>query len=739
MLLRKTFLTVYILLVAHQLSAGDVTIIDSRHYSNVFGEIRNFRVFLPPGYYDEPQKDYPVIYFLHGWSQRYFGGINAPFSDMGDSNEGDNIGRFVSENEVIVVKSDGYNRSPDEEYNRRPYNIGPVENHRQFPIYFPELIEFIDKNYNTIPDRNHRAITGLSMGGFMAFWIGGKYPHMFSAVGNFCGSPEFFVGPASMPVEYRHMDMYGNYEGMNVVLHYGNRDFIRAYHLDMNKIWTEVMDNYQYRIYDAEHVTAGLGDMFSTFMETFDDPPPKPRRWHHIDVYPSFSVWDYTVDSDRLLPGFTIIENVDERGFRTSVRNFLPDGELMPFVRVNVTTAPLYEKNQYYTVNIIDLESGETASKRIMSDDKGRLSIETNGGLNEIGIDRTGGRANPGIASVEITSQLWITPHQDTDIEIRLFNKGTGEARNISAEIVPFRENAVISSGSAEFGTIPANGISGSSRPYTFRITCDTVMIQKFRLTISDADGNSWTDYFEIPVKVNAPEITDFVIADGAEVTVARAGVDSITMVLGHGNGNGRANPGESFVILVKDEGLYRRTELYTNDPYVNPHGIHKRGSDGWGRYDNVGGSNKYSIPLVSSECPPGHKIEFFATWWLPDYPDHIIKHGRIKTEVSGSDQTPPLVRWVTVSGDNTIEVKLEDGSGIGRARARFISTSEPEKSFVVELYDTGQNGDRIAGDNVFSRTIPERGFGLHNIEIEAEDLYGNETFYADPSVFVLY
>ena len=55
------------------LFAGDVTIIDSRHYSNVFGEIRNFRIFLPPGYFENPQKKYPVIYYYHGWSQRYFG------------------------------------------------------------------------------------------------------------------------------------------------------------------------------------------------------------------------------------------------------------------------------------------------------------------------------------------------------------------------------------------------------------------------------------------------------------------------------------------------------------------------------------------------------------------------------------------------------------------------------------------------------------------------------------------
>src|SRR5678816_1950547 len=71
--------------------ADSVTIIDSRHYSSVFGETRNYRIFLPPGYFNNPQKKYPVIYFLHGWSQRYFGDGGQKFDefDKGADNKGD--------------------------------------------------------------------------------------------------------------------------------------------------------------------------------------------------------------------------------------------------------------------------------------------------------------------------------------------------------------------------------------------------------------------------------------------------------------------------------------------------------------------------------------------------------------------------------------------------------------------------------------------------------------------------
>ena len=149
----------------------DASIVDSRHYSNVFGEIRNFRIFLPKGYAAEKQKRYPVIYFFHGWGQRYFGEGSDEYAgyDKGDQNNGDNIANYVAKHDVIVVKADGYNRRNNEEYYRRPYNVLPVETYRQFPIYFPELVNFVDGHYRTMADRQHRAVSGLSMGGFMTF------------------------------------------------------------------------------------------------------------------------------------------------------------------------------------------------------------------------------------------------------------------------------------------------------------------------------------------------------------------------------------------------------------------------------------------------------------------------------------------------------------------------------------------------------------------------------------------
>lgn len=703
------------------------TIVDASHYSIVLGEIRNYRIFLPPGYYENKQKKYPVIYFYHGWSQRYFGSINDFKADEGESNNGDNIANFVANNEVIVVKPDGYNRRPDEEYYLRPYNIGPVENFRQFPLYFPELIKYIDATYRTIADREHRAISGLSMGGFMTFWISGKYPHLVSAAGNFCGSTEFVVGPKDFPVEYSHQNMYKNYEGVNVRLNYGNEDFIRAYHQDMNKVWTQVLDNYEYKIYNAAHSTCGLGEMFDFLLKSFENPVPNPEKWNHIDVYPTFSVWDYQVNSDRNIPGFTLLENVDEHGFRSSVRTFLPDGELLPSVNMTVTTSAIYEKNKLYQVHDINPLKGQSLRYEVRSDDEGRLRIELGGGIHEIGINTIKEIPNVTVASFKVENMDWATHNKKINISVSLLNKGTQMANEVVAELQSTRKSASVLQQQSIFGNINPDEIKSESKLFSFIVNDIDVEIERFKIIIRDANENEWTESIDIPIRASEPQITDFVVADGKEFVVAAAGNDSLSVFLGKGNGDGKANPGESVVILANEKGRYYRTFLHTSDRFINPAGIHIRESDNWTSYDHVGASAKYSVPVVASDCPANHTVKFFMEYWLPDYPYHIIKRGIVNLKVNGKDETPPDLQWLIISGDNTIQAKLYDGGEISSVKAILYLKDDPKKYFEIELNNNGEFGDHSNSDLIFSRKIQGKGFGLYLATIEATDVYGNK------------
>jgi hypothetical protein len=152
-----------------------------------------------------------------------------------------------------------------------------------------------------------------------------------------------------------------------------------------------------------------------------------------------------------------------------------------------------------------------------------------------------------------------------------------------------------------------------------------------------------------------------------------------------------------------------------------------------------VGASAKYSVPVLASGCPDGHPVKFFAEYWLPDYPDHIIKRGVISIKVKGKDETPPQLEWVKISGDNTIKVKLYDGGKISAVKARLHLNDRPEKTFSVELNNDEKDAGHAKSDLIFRRKIQERGFGLYKVEIEAIDDSGNKMIKEWPAILIVH
>lgn len=56
------------------------------------------------------------------------------------------------------------------------------------------VVPFVDSVYRTIPDRDHRAMAGLSMGGMQAFQVALNHMDVFAYLGGFSGAPFFFGG-----------------------------------------------------------------------------------------------------------------------------------------------------------------------------------------------------------------------------------------------------------------------------------------------------------------------------------------------------------------------------------------------------------------------------------------------------------------------------------------------------------------------------------------------------------------
>ncbi|KAB7731143.1 esterase [Rudanella paleaurantiibacter] len=137
---------------------------------------RDVSVYLPPSYQTDRNRRYPVIYFLHGFTDsddKWYGftkhWINLPTvvdKTLADGKTG----------EFIIVTPNAYNRYFGSMYS----NSVTIGNWEDFVAY--ELVDYIDKNYRTLPQASSRGLAGHSMGGYGSIRIGQKHPEIFSSL-----------------------------------------------------------------------------------------------------------------------------------------------------------------------------------------------------------------------------------------------------------------------------------------------------------------------------------------------------------------------------------------------------------------------------------------------------------------------------------------------------------------------------------------------------------------------------
>ncbi len=149
------------------------------------GLTRRVTVYTPAGY-ENSGKDYPVLYLLHG-----IGGDENAWSELGRASQIlDNLIAQGRAEPMLVVMTNGnisQEACPGEtsEGFRVPTMMLPKTMEGSFEFAFPDVVNFIEKTYRVKKDKAHRAIAGLSMGGFHSLFISINNPDMFDYVGLF--------------------------------------------------------------------------------------------------------------------------------------------------------------------------------------------------------------------------------------------------------------------------------------------------------------------------------------------------------------------------------------------------------------------------------------------------------------------------------------------------------------------------------------------------------------------------
>lgn len=147
---------------------------------------RRMTVYTPAGYEENKKQRYPVLYLLHG-----SGGDENAWVELGRAVQiMDNLIAQGKAKPMIVVMTNGnggQQATPGEypESMYKPQFMNPKTMDGAFEAAFTDVTDFVDKHYRTIKDKEHRAVAGLSMGGFHSLYISANYPGMFGYVGLF--------------------------------------------------------------------------------------------------------------------------------------------------------------------------------------------------------------------------------------------------------------------------------------------------------------------------------------------------------------------------------------------------------------------------------------------------------------------------------------------------------------------------------------------------------------------------
>lgn len=137
---------------------------------------RDIAIYLPPSYARNRHRRYPVVYFLHGWTQsvdKWYGAaeyftklptiLNTTLAVPGNR-------------EMIFVTPDAFTRYQGSFYSNS-VTTGDWEDY-----IVKELVPYIDAHYRTIPERASRGLAGHSMGGYGTIRIAMRHPDVFSSI-----------------------------------------------------------------------------------------------------------------------------------------------------------------------------------------------------------------------------------------------------------------------------------------------------------------------------------------------------------------------------------------------------------------------------------------------------------------------------------------------------------------------------------------------------------------------------
>ncbi|MDB2539121.1 esterase family protein [Flavobacteriales bacterium] len=179
--------------------------------SKILNSERKYAVYLPSDY-DHSNREYPVLYLLHGAGDDHTGWVQ--FGEV--KSIADNANKEGLSTSMIIVM-------PDAQTGKRGY-FNDIDNNWNYEdFFFQEFIPFIEKKYRIKSEKRYRAIAGLSMGGGGSFIYALRHPNMFSSACPLSGYMgklsynEFYESNEEKLKKYRREKVFNYYSNHNAL------------------------------------------------------------------------------------------------------------------------------------------------------------------------------------------------------------------------------------------------------------------------------------------------------------------------------------------------------------------------------------------------------------------------------------------------------------------------------------------------------------------------------------------
>jgi len=579
---------------------------DSIFYSQAFQTERPYRIYLPASYDKNKHKRYPVVYYFHGYGGRYKWDSYELEDDVHFPGNGRKEPPFVMEwkaytekNDVIIVTWDGYepNLHPGKRHregidygNCLPYDY--IRAHEKnnphfgwdYRLYFQDLVQHIDSYYRTLSDRDHRAVTGLSMGGLTSYYIAGQNKDLVSAVSSFDpAANEPYYGPKGKQVVFPILQMHRSLKGLAVRLTMTDGDWLKYNDWKMKRIFsTSDISSFDFHLADyPDHWTADPHLQLDWHMKEFGKHHPVPTNWNHISpAFSNISTWDYSINVNREEPALTILEDVSPTHMKILSRAFIPDGPIVQNEDIDIRTAPIYIPNHRYEILTYDLSNHTFQKVSSTTSKAGTLHFRLPGGGHLMGINNP---AKPApviqILQHQNKEHFYFEEGQRNSLNFQVLNLGNADAENITIEASTQDPGLSFMKNKTSISSLKSQSIQGGPGQFDFTLSAysDTSYIGSILLEIkmgTEVLDSHRITYFPTP-KAPFTDENDIIFLDGgtAEVPIYLQGIDTVvtqSISGGSGNGNGILEAGEKALVYIrlpkgmgeKDLNTWHRTYL---------------------------------------------------------------------------------------------------------------------------------------------------------------------------------